>query len=557
MIEELSIHDLGVIEHANLQFGPGLTVLTGETGAGKTMVLTSLGLLLGRRADTQVVRLGTEAAEVDGVFIVEGADVPAFEALGAHVEDGAVIVSRTVRPQGRSRAVVGGRPVPVSTLAERIADMVVIHGQSDQVELRSESTQRKMLDSYGGMMHSALLLAYRSAWTAAVEAKRRRDEATESSEERRLETEMLEQAVAQVEALEVQPGEDDELTDEINRLANVEEIRLDAARALGLLDGEDGIGVLAAIAEAGAALREAARHDGALEPMAASLRSAGLELDAVRGDLTAYLGELDADPARLAALHARKADLTRAMRGRAASSDELLEWLETSRRRLQDLQALDQSPEALEQALLDAQARVLDAGRKLRASRQELGERLSAAVGDELAGLAMTGARFSVELADRKPGPYGTEDVRFLLQPHPDAPARPVSQGASGGELSRIMLALEVVLAGGADARTFVFDEVDAGIGGRTATEVGARLARLARTRQVIVVTHLAQVAAFAQHHLVVSRDGATTEVRAVSGETRIDEIARMIGADVDSDTARHLAHELIEGAAVRESGRD
>ncbi|MGO3796439.1 MAG: DNA repair protein RecN, partial [Pauljensenia sp.] len=303
------------------------------------------------------------------------------------------------------------------------------------------------------------------------------------------------------------------------------------------------------------AVREGSRFDQDLGGPAALLGSCLLELDALCDDLTTYEGRLASDPERLATVHERRAALKELLVGRAADATGLLAWQESSLRRLQELTAPAADPEVLEHQLHEAQERVLAAGGALASSRDALAHALSRAVDAELHGLAMRDAHLGIRLNAHKPGPHGCEDVEFLLRPHPDAPERPLGQGASGGELSRVMLALEVVTGARADSRTFVFDEVDAGIGGRTATEVGSRLARLARSHQVVVVTHLPQVAAFADVHLVVEKQGDTTTVRPARGGARVLELARMMGGDPDSEAARRHALELLDGAGVQQSG--
>ncbi|MDN6565492.1 MAG: DNA repair protein RecN [Actinomyces sp.] len=556
MIESLRIRSLGVIEAADLEFGRGLTVLTGETGAGKTMVLTSLQLLLGGRADPAIVRTGAERAEVDGVFeIGEGAAATAAEDLGVDVEDGELIVSRTVARRARSRARLGGRPVPVSTLADLGGELVTIHGQSDQMRLRHASAQREVLDAYGDSAHASLVEDYHRCWNAAVQARRRRDEGRESAHAREAEIRSLEQATRAIAELDIREGEDDDLRAETERLTNVEDLREAVGRARAALHGsEDAVGALDLVRASQDALRDGAAFDRDLEAQVRRLSSCLLELDSLADDLSAYQSGLSTDPQRLAQGHERRAALRELLGGRAADATGLLAWQERALARLAELTAPATDPEVLERQLLDAQAEVIAAGGRLSESRAVLAQRLSGAVDTELHGLAMRDAHVAIRLDPHKPGPHGCEDVGFWLSPHPDAPERPLGQGASGGELSRVMLALEVVTGTREDPRTFVFDEVDAGIGGRTATEVGSRLARLAGSHQVVVVTHLPQVAAFADVHLVVDKAGATTTVRPVEGDSRLFEIARMMGGDPDSEAARRHALELLEGAGVQQS---
>jgi len=552
MITELRIRNLGVIEAAELELGPGLTVLTGETGAGKTMVLTSLQLLIGQRADTGVVRIGAGRAEVDAVFEVGSALATRVEELGYGAEDAALIVSRTVAAQGRSRAHLSGRPAPASILAELGEDLVTIHGQADQMRLRQPAVQRDTLDAYGGAEHLARARAYGQAWDRAVEARKARDAGHASAADREREIAGLRRTVEAIAALDPHEGEDEELIAEARRLTNVEDLRMALGTSTALLGGsEDQPGAVELVRQAAETLRGAQAFDPELADPANRLVSAALDLDAAGDDVDARLDALVVDPARLAAVHERRAALRELEAGRAVDAAGLVEWVRTAQQRLDELESPALDPGELDERLHAAQQDVLEAGTALSGARAELADRLSRAVDAELHGLAMRGAHLQVRLDPHKPGPHGMEDVEFLMQAHPDMPLRPLSQGASGGELSRVMLALEVVAGTGSRESTYVFDEVDAGVGGRTATEVGARLARLAQGGQVLVVTHLAQVAAFADAQFVVDKQGATTSVRRVDGEERVTELARMMGGDVRTDAARRHARELIDAAVV------
>lgn len=555
MIHSITISALGVIEATDVEFGPGLTVLTGETGAGKTMVLTSVNLLLGRRADPGLVRAGHNAATIDGIFSLTPALANRAEELGAQTDDDEIIVSRTVAAQGRSRAHLGGRPVPAAVLAELADQLVTIHGQADQLELRGTSAQRETLDAHGGAPHASLLAAYNEAWARAVAAKRAFDEALNSHEDRSAEIESLRGAITAIAELNVQAGEEDELRAETERLTNIEDLRQYIGKSHAMLTAGDSSSTALDLARQSLEeLRHATRFDPSLDTFYERLNSLCLELDAFADDLGHYLRGLEADPVRLAALHDRRAALRELLRGRASDTAELLDWYEKAQQRLDLLENSRQTPEECQRILEEAKEEVLRIGAELTTARQRHATSLSEAVTTELRALAMPNARFIIELTPRKPSPHGCEDVTFLLQAHPSMQARPLGQGASGGELSRIMLALEVVLGQGSTSPTYIFDEVDAGIGGRTATEVGRRLAKLARHKQVIVVTHLPQVAAFAAQHLVVNKEGASTTVHAVNGNERVDELARMMGADEGSDVARRHAQELLESASMEES---
>ncbi|QWW18760.1 DNA repair protein RecN [Schaalia sp. 19OD2882] len=556
MIHSIDISGLGVIESASLEFGPGLTVLTGETGAGKTMVLTSLKLLLGGRADPGWVRRGASRASVDGVVDATADLAARVEDLGGVVEDGEVVVSRTVQGQGRSRAHVGGRAVPASVLGDLIGSLVTIHGQSDQLRLASTQVQRETLDAFGGAAHSELRADYAAAWSDAVASKRRLDALEQDADARQERVRHLREVTDAIAALDPKEGEEEDLRDEAERLTNIQDLRAATAEGLAQLTGdEDDDGALDLARRALEGLRGATRFDRSLEEVVSALNSAVLDLDSAAEDMRHHLEGLDADPERLGHVQERRAQLRKLMDGRAGDVAELLAWNREALAELADLTAAESDPAALRERLAEDQRRVLAIGAELSKARAALAREICQRIDAELAGLSMPDARFTVELEPTKPTPHGLEEVRMLLQPHPNAPARPLGQGASGGELSRVMLAIEVVLGSDGQARTYVFDEVDAGIGGRVATEVAARLARLAQGRQVLVVTHLAQVAAFADTHLVVDKADGTTTVRSVEGNHRVAELARMMGGDPDSPAARRHAAELLAGAVPQSAG--
>ena len=558
MIESLDISHLGVIAKAHVDFGPGLVVVTGETGAGKTMVLSSLQLLLGARADAALVRSGEERLSVDGIFSVTPDIAARVEEAGGFVEGDELIVGRSVRAAGRSRAHLGSRPVPASLLADIVGSMVTIHGQSDQIRLTGESAQRRALDQFGGPAHGALLEEYRSAFRRAVEVKHRLDSLRGDASERAEELEDLRAAIQQIEELDPVSGEEEDLVREAARLTNVEDLRALVGVALGYLKGDDRgdyAGAVEAARHAYAQLDDAARFDEAVAEFVGRARNQVLELEALADDVSSYVSRLDADPERLAQIHARRAAIKDALRGRAADIDGLLVWLDEARARVDELSSPGSDPATVERELAAAQERVLECGRRVTQSRARLAQELAAGVNEELHALSMPDATLQIDCEPTKPTSNGCETVVFRLQPHPHAPARPLGQGASGGELSRVMLALELMLGRTEASSTFVFDEIDAGIGGQTATEVGARLKRLASSRQVIVVTHLAQVAAFGDQHLVIEKKDGTTNVREVRGDEREAELTRMMGGDPHSAAARRHASQVLASAVSQSQG--
>ncbi len=547
---------LGVIADAVLPLGAGFTAITGETGAGKTMVVTGLGLLLGQRADSGAVRAGAAQASVAGVWIVpETGDVAdivtdaggELEPAGSGVAE--LYVSRTLSAEGRSRASVGGRAAPAGVLSALAEELVVVHGQSEQLRLRSSAAQRDALDRFGGAPIAEALDAYASSFARWRELDAEIADITENRDRRAEEASRLREALALIEAAAPEPGEDVELSARAERLANAEELRLAASLAHSALSSEEGEpDASALIAEARRALERVS--DAALTDISAALADIGYRIADVAGHLSVYLADLDeTGPHELAAVEERRAALGTLIRAHG-SLDEALELWQTGSTRLAELDDDGERLDRLE-AERDAARTDLDArAEALTAERTEAAARLGVAVSEELHALAMPDATLEVAVTPGTESAHGRDDVAILLAPHPGAEPRSVGKGASGGELSRVMLAIEVVIAGTDPVPTFVFDEVDAGIGGAAAIEVGRRLARLAEKSQVIAVTHLAQVAAFATNHLSVvkSNDGAVTasSVRRLEGQEREAEMARLLSGLTDSDAAITHARELL-----------
>ena len=577
MIEEIRIRGLGVIDDAVLEPHPGLTVVTGETGAGKTMVLTGLGLLLGGRADTGVVRAGHSRAEVEGRLtdVAPGVVDRVLDA-GGDLDEGVLLLARTIAAGGRSRAFLGGRSVPASVLVELADDLVAVHGQSDQQRLLAPSRQRRALDRYAGDAVAVPLDAYRSAFDRLRAVERELEEITVHARERAQEADLLRHGLEEIEAVSPRPGEAESLAAEADRLSYAEQLGEAAALAHSALRAEDGsasdIDALGLIATARRSLEQQRDHDADLGRLADRLADAGSMLADISGDLASYVAAVDSDPARLATVEERRAALGSLTRKYGATIDEVLVWSETSTRRLLELDGDDERLESLtaERATLRTELGRL-AG-VVSAARREAGERFGAAVTAELTDLAMPHALLTVEVrhADSADGlevelpgsvrrlaygGSGVDEVELLLTPHTGAPSRPIAKGASGGELSRVMLAVEVVFAGSDPVPTLVFDEVDAGVGGKAAVEVGRRLARLARTSQVLVVTHLPQVAAFADRQVVVEKsdDGriTTSGLRVLGADDRVRELARMLAGLEGSESAAAHAQELLDLAAA------
>jgi DNA repair protein RecN (Recombination protein N) len=586
MLREIRIQNLGVIDDAVLELSAGLNVVTGETGAGKTMVVSGLGLLLGARADAALVRTGAKTAVVEGVVEVGPEHLASLRVIeaGGDAQDGLILV-RTVSAGGRSKAHVGGRTVPVSVLGELGELLVAVHGQSDQWRLRQPEQHRVVLDRFAGGSVSEPLGRYGALYDDFHQVGAELGHLRGLARDRAREVDVLRTGLEEIEAVDPLPGEDLELRAEDARLAHSDGLRASAGQAHALLTGDsdslyfgadDSEGpnsdVAGQLGSARAALAPMTGHDQALADLDRRLQELGYLTADLGTDLAAYLSGVDVDPARLAWVQNRRADLARLQRKYGDTADDILLWAKESAARLAELEGADDRADGLQVRLDALREELTSCAGELSAARKLAATDFGARVTTELSYLAMGKAVVQVDLG-RRPDPeglslgegiepvrfsrHGVDDVEILLAANPGAPARSVAKAASGGELSRVMLALEVVTGSG-DVPTFVFDEVDAGVGGKAALDVGARLAALATSAQVIVVTHLAQVAAYADRHLVVRKtdDGHITAsgVVAVNGEERLRELARMMAGVEDSDAAIEHARELLgqTGAALR-----
>ncbi|MCF4006711.1 DNA repair protein RecN [Corynebacterium uropygiale] len=565
MLADIAMWNLGVIPEASAEFSPGLTVLTGETGAGKTMVVTALRLLTGGRADASRVRSGADRAIVEGHFRVD--DLPAdhaesavrlVDSVGGSGDEGEFIVSRQVSAQGRSRAHLGGRSVPAATLKEFSAELLTIHGQNDQLRLLDAERQREALDRCDPAI-GPVLARYQDAWREWKALDTELKDKTSKRREIAQEVDRLRFALNEIDSIDPQPGEDEEIVETIRRLQDVDTLREDATQALTAIDGAEAFGDMdpedraasTLLGQAEAAL--AASEDPALRAMGEKLAAITSELGDISAELGSFLSDLPADPSQLEELLQRQQQLKTLTRKYAADCAGVVAWREKAAAKLAHL---DVSPEALDgiaKKLTAAEKRMRSAGRELHAARQKAARALSAAVTEELHGLAMPKARLEVKLKETAPGPHGLDDVELLLAQAPGVEPQPLSTTASGGELSRVMLALEVILSQGSSGGTLVFDEVDAGVGGKAAVEIGRRLARLALRHQVIVVTHLPQVAAYADAHVHVAKevaeDSVVSGVEVLAEERRVEELARMLAGLEDTATGRAHAKELLEKA--------
>jgi DNA repair protein RecN (Recombination protein N) len=566
MIEEISIRGLGVIGDARLPLGPGFTALTGETGAGKTMVVTALGLLLGGRADSSVIRSGTSGALVEGQWLVD-AHGPVAERVreaGGDLDDipgmsdAGLLLSRSLSAEGRSRAIVGGRAAPVGVLGEIGHQLVVVHGQSDQVRLRSGTAQRAALDRFAGAKLAAVVANFQEVYRRWQIAETELEQLIAERDRRVREAEDLTTALAEVEEAAPLPNEDVELGERIDRLTNLEDLRLAASQAQELLSSQslDDTGdVLVMLDSARRLIERASEHDTELAPISEALTAATFAVNDISAQLSSYLGGLDVEGAReLETLQERRAQLAALVRKHGPTLQDTIDFLAQGSSRLLELNNdTDRIAELSAQVEAD-QEKILALADDVSALRRAAAKRLSEGVTAELSALAMANASLSVDVQDKdEVSLSGKDRVTFLLKPHPGSEPLPLGRGASGGELSRVMLAIEVVIAGKDPVPTFIFDEVDAGVGGASAIEIGRRLASLAKTAQVIVVTHLAQVAAFSNNHLRVVKDidgsVTTSSVQQLEGDERIAEMARLLSGLPDSESGLAHARELLEMA--------
>jgi DNA repair protein RecN (Recombination protein N) len=570
MLAELRIRDLGVIDDAHLEVSAGLNVLTGETGAGKTMVVDALSLLLGGRADPGAVRAGRPAALVEGRLQTDGDEeaAAALAAAGVTDEDGEVVVARQVLAEGRSRAQLQGRMATVAAVADVIRPLVEVHGQHEFQYLLRPGVQRELLDRFAGGAVLEPRAAFATGWRRLRAVTRELDELDARARERAREIDLLGHQLDEINAARVRVGESAELAAEAERLANADALQQAAALAHQLLGGDEDAGAATALGAAARAMHGPGGHDPALGELAARAQALAAEVDDLASSLRAYAESVLVDPARLEEVQARVAVLRDLERKYGDDEAAVLAFADQAARRLAELEGGTLRSEALEAEAGELRRSLAGIGAALTTARQEAAARLGESLRVELADLAMPSAEVRVaveqdpddaglELHGRRLAATddGLDRVEVQLAAHPGAPLRPLVRAASGGELSRVMLALRVVLAGIDRTPTLVFDEVDAGVGGRTAAAVGRRLAQLARHHQVLVVTHLPQIAAHADRHFTVEKrsiDGSTsTDVRLLDDAGRVGELSRMLAGMEGSGLAQAHAEELLAAATA------
>jgi DNA repair protein RecN (Recombination protein N) len=557
MITELRIADLGVIKDATIGLHPGLTVVTGETGAGKTMVVSGLGLLLGGRADPRSVRGGSERARVEGRFKIENPELlQRASQAGGELDDDELIVARHVTAAGRSRAYLGGAQVPAGVCAELTAELVRIYGQSEQERLTEAGRQLQLLDRFAGAAVLGPLSRYSDLWSEDRAARVQLAQLRAEAQSRAREIDLLRFGLEEIERVGPSPAEDVALAAEALRLQSADDLRDSAHSAVQALAGpeDEAGGALAILYAARKAFEWAVSRDAAAAPLGDRLADATYQLTDLTADLVHYLEGLDSQPGRLEQIAERRAQLSTLTRKYGTTCDEVLRWAAESAVRLSHLEQSDERIATLTERVEQLTAELTSLAGEIGLARREAAARFSELVLVELAALAMPHARLSFEVAGADLGPSGADRVDLVFAANPGNELRSLGRVASGGELSRVRLALEVVLAADREAVTLVFDEIDAGVGGKVAVEVGRRLARLSQHTQVVVVTHLAQVAAFADRHYVVVKadDGqvTTSGVVPVADEDRAVELARMMAGLETTDSALAHAGELVELAA-------
>jgi DNA repair protein RecN (Recombination protein N) len=562
-LEEISIRSLGVIESSNIEFKTGLTVLTGETGAGKTMVLTALGLVLGNKSDADLVRAGSERAVITGKFSIPKNLAEVISSSGGEVEEESVVITRTVSSEGKSRVLVGGAVSSVAAVASFAPALVEIHAQSSSSKLTKPTVARELLDRFASIDISD----YQKHYLQYQQIITRIQELTFQLNQADKEISMLSELADEFTKLSPRSGELGEIENQIGKLGSVEELNQVLAHSLNLLEDED-ISALNLLQQIRKSLDQIKGKDSALDKMIDQFIENLLNLQGIGGDLTSYLSNLEADPAQFAALQERKAALNSLLKrygigsDRDAAYEQLLIDGQGARDKISDLSGGTERIAQLQKEA-DLEFKVLkQAALQLSTARQAGAEKLSKLVTTEIKNLSMPNSQFVIEqrVADADVAKNytlaGLDEISILFAAHTGASPLPLNKVASGGELSRVMLALEVVIAEAEPVGTYIFDEVDAGVGGKAAVEVGRRLAKLAKSAQVIVITHLAQVAVWADNHLVVkkSENGSVTQsdVIEMSDEARKVEIARMLSGQEDSQTAQEHATELL--AIVRNS---
>jgi DNA repair protein RecN (Recombination protein N) len=566
MLRELRIENLGVVVDAHIEFKGKFTVLTGETGAGKTMVLQALAMVLGSRIDPTLIRTGSVKAVADSVWNIAGVEFDQELSETLDSEDDEILISRSMTSEGKSKAYLSGRPTTASVLDSLADSLAVVHGQHEQRRLSSSTWQREALDRFCGELCTDLSIEVHKQYLNVRDLRSELNELKSAIERKDAEVAKLTEELRVFDDLNPVANEDVILLEKIRRIENFSSIQSALTDALNFLSSDDDVGSVSDLLNQAIRSLDSVKTD-LVVSMIEQLQLSSNLINEIVSELTKSLADLNLGEESLDDLFSRRAEIQSMIRRYGLPLTEIVGLMEEKRISLNHLHNSDATLEQKEFDLKQELDLLRKSAKKLKLLRESGSKKLAIAVTEELKGLAMIGSEFVVEVADLQSGelveigemaigPYGAEEIKFLLRSGTNAQSRPISKSASGGELSRIMLALQVVLAGSEKVQTFVFDEVDAGVGGAAAVEVGRRLAVLSRTHQVIVVTHLAQVACFADQQIVVSGSIANgvkeSDVREVLGEDRIKEIARMLSGLGESGSAASHAKELLALGAAR-----
>jgi DNA repair protein RecN (Recombination protein N) len=571
MINDLRIQNIGVIEDVSLEMSNGFTVLTGETGAGKTMILTAFQMIIGEKVDSSLVRANEKSALVEA-FIKVPQDKELrqrLEELDVAIEDDGTQISRTIAREGRGKIILGGRSVPSATLEEITQSSITIHGQGDQVLLNKSSFQRQLLDQFAGDEHLANLVKYQDLYSKYIEMKKKLEELKKAGGQNALRIAQLQESVKELNDAQLEVDEEVSITERINLINNSEDIFESLALADKLLNGaEDGTdSVTSQLIQARKALDTAAAKSERISSLRDQISNLEIEVSTLARDVNRDLASLDRDPATIDKLESRRALIKKILTKYGPTSKDALENIKKFTEELATIEDLPSAIESVEKEIQMQLSEIAISAQKIHDSRVDSSTKISLAIEKELKSLSMPNADFKVriETSEDQAGlkikvdknethlhfdNYGVDQISFEFSANPGQPLRPISKVASGGEMSRIMLAIELVFSKSGASKTMIFDEVDAGIGGAAAIEVGKRLKALAKNHQIVVVTHLPQVAAFADKHLKVEKSASgnitTSSVIELDSGARVTEIARMMAGIQDSASALEHARELL-----------
>ena len=572
MINDLRIQNIGVIEDVSLEMSKGFTVLTGETGAGKTMILTAFQMVIGEKVDSNLVRANEKTAIVEAfIQVPDDKEIRnRLEELDIAIEDGGTQLSRTIAREGRGKIILGGRSIPNSALEELTQSSITIHGQGDQVLLNKSSYQRELIDQFAGEKHQNQLISYQAEFTKYINLKKKLEELKKAGAQNALRISQLQESVKELTEANLEVDEEITITERINLINNSEDIFESLALADKLLNGGDDStsSITSSINQARKSLDSAASKSERIASLRDQIANLEMEISTVARDVNRDLASLDRDPATIDKLESRRALIKKLLVKYGPTSKDAIAKIAIFNSELAENEDLPTAIANVEKELASVIKNLSSIGQLLHDNRMKAASDISKSIEKELKSLSIPNARFQVgiETSEDPQGlsvkidgnnqtlhfdNYGVDQITFEFSANPGQPLRPISKVASGGEMSRIMLAIELVFSQSVAAKTMIFDEVDAGIGGAAAIEVGKRLQALAKHHQIVVVTHLPQVAAFADKHLKVEKSASgnvtTSSVTELDQKARVTEIARMMAGIEDSTSALEHARELLE----------